>query len=146
MTDPLPPIYGFPTLKLAQIWQRVSPAFIIGILVLIILVLLSICGLIVEKTSLGDKPASKKSLVEAVDEDNPDQVLIEKKKRSWALFLYSFSLSRNFDEIFIRPNKSIKDKKFEVFDGLRVVMMSWIVLGNTYYLGREYGQVTTLLA
>jgi hypothetical protein len=88
---------------------------------------------------------TKHSLVEAVDEDNPDQILIEKRKKAWALFLYSFSLSRNFEEIFTRSYKTIKDRKFDVFDGLRVFMMSWIILGHIYSLGNEYGQVSSLL-
>jgi len=71
--------------------------------------------------------------------------LIEKRKKGWALFLYSFSLSRNFEEIFTRSYKTIKDRKFDVFDGLRVFMMSWIILGHIYSLGNEYGQVSSLL-
>ena len=59
--------------------------FLLGI------IFLSIMGYAVEKTTLGDKTNMKNSLVEAVDEDNPEQVLIETRKKTWALVLYSFS-------------------------------------------------------
>jgi hypothetical protein len=52
---------------------------------------LAILGYAVETTSFGDKINMKNSLVEAIDEDNPEQVLIETKKKTWALILYSFS-------------------------------------------------------
>jgi hypothetical protein len=107
--------------------------------VIIVLILLTVIGQIVENTSLGDKFNTKHSLVEAIDEDNPEQILIEKRKKGWALFFYSFSLSRNFEEIFTRSYKTIKDRKFDIFDGLRVFMMSWIILGHIYTLGIEYG-------
>jgi hypothetical protein len=102
-------------------------------------------GYIVETTSIGDKINSKSTLVEAIDEDNPDQVLIEKRKETWARVIYSFSIQRNFEEIFTRSYKSIKDRKFDIFDGLRVLMMSWIILGHCYMLGNEYGQTSKLL-
>jgi len=104
-----------------------------------VLILLTVIGQIVENTSLGDKFNTKHSLVEAIDEDNPEQILIEKRKKGLALFFYSFSLSRNFEEIFTRSYKTIKDRKFDIFDGLRVFMMSWIILGHIYTLGNEYG-------
>ena len=39
---------------------------------IIVILLLSVIGQIVEKTSLGDKFYTKHSLVEAIDEDIPD--------------------------------------------------------------------------
>ena len=84
-------------------------------------------------------------MVEAVDEDNPHKVSTESKKKRWALFIYIFSNSRNFREIFSKPYKTIRDRKFEVFDGLRVQMIGWIILGHVYLLGRAYGYSTTLL-
>ena len=112
---------------------------------MVFLILLTLIGQIVEQTSLGDKINTKHSLVEAVDEDNPEQPLIEKRKKAWALFFYSFSLTRNFEEIFTRSYKTIKDRRFDVFDGLRVFMMAWVILGHIYSLGNEYGQVSLLL-
>ena len=63
----------------------------------------------------------------------------------WALVIYSFSITRNFQEIFFRPYKSIKDKKFEVFNGLRFLMMIWIMLGHCYLLGSVYGDTSHYL-
>lgn len=68
--------------------------------------------------------------------------MIEAKKEKWALFFYSFSLSRNFEEILFRSPKAIKDKKFEVFNGLKVQMLGWIILGHCYFVLAEYGYVT----
>ena len=84
-------------------------------------------------------------MVELVEEDNPEQVSVEAKKKGWALILYSFSITRNFDEIFFRPNRSIKDKKFDVFNGLRFTMLSWVILGHTYLLAMDLGNATPYL-
>jgi hypothetical protein len=35
----------------------------------------------------------------------------------------------------MRPSKSIKDKKFEVFNGLKFGMSIWIMMGNVYIIG-----------
>jgi hypothetical protein len=112
---------------------------------MLFIVFLSVMGYAVEASTLGDKINTKNSLVEAVDEDNPEQIIIEKRKKRWALFIYSFSIQRNFEEIFSRSYKSIRDKKFDIFDGLRVFMMSWIILGHCYMLGNEYSQTSSLL-
>ena len=74
-------------------------------------------------------------MVEAIEEDRPDKISIEAKKTKWALVVYSFSITRNFKELFMRPSKSIKDKKFEVFNGLKFLMAIWIMLGHCYLLG-----------
>lgn len=100
-----------------------------------LLVILGFIGMIVEKGSCGDKPNVRKSMVEAVEEHNTTQVVGEARKKKWALVLYSFSISRNFDEIFFRPYKTIRDKKFQIFDGLRVHMILWVMLGHLYLLG-----------
>jgi hypothetical protein len=81
-------------------------------------------------------------MVERVEEDNNSKIIIESRKKKWALIFYSFSISRNFDEIFFKPYKSIKDKKFQVFDGLRVHMILWAMLGHLYLLGCQYGNNT----
>ncbi len=80
-------------------------------------------------------------MVEAIEEDanKKSKISIIAKKTKWALFIYSFSIVRNFQEIFIKPNKSIKDKKFEIFNGLKFLMAIWIMLGNVYLLGSQYG-------
>jgi hypothetical protein len=95
---------------------------------------LSIFGIFIERGKLGDKP-SQSSMVEAIEEGKPDKTSIEAKKTKWALIIYSFSLVRNFQEIFVKPNKTIKDKKFEIFNGLKFLMAIWIMLGNVYLLG-----------
>ena len=100
--------------------------------------MISIVGHFIENGKIGDKQ-NMSTLVEVVDEDDPDHVTIESRKEKWALFIYSFSISRNFQEIFTRSYKSIRDRKFDVFDGLRVQMMAWIVLGHCYLMGNIYG-------
>ena len=62
------------------------------VILIIGLIALAIMGYVVETTSFGDKVSYRSNLVEAVDEDNPDQILIEKRKETWAKILYSFSL------------------------------------------------------
>jgi hypothetical protein len=99
---------------------------------------LSIVGYMIERGTMGDIQRQSK-LVEAVEDGRPDKISIEAKKKRWALVIYSFSVTRNFKEIFLRPNRSIKDKKFEVFNGLRFVMSCWIMLGHCYLLGSQYG-------
>lgn len=99
---------------------------------------LSIFGYFIEKGNIGDSK-SQSSLVFAIEEGRPDKTSIEAKKARWALVIYSFSLTRNFNEIFVKPSKSIKDKKFEVFNGLRFIMSIWIMLGHVYIVGSQYG-------
>lgn len=74
--------------------------------------------------------------------DRPDHISIEAKKKKWALVVYSFSITRNFKELFLRSSKSIKDKKFEVFNGLRFLMAIWVMLGHCYMLGSQYGNTS----
>lgn len=92
-------------------------------------------GTVIEKTSIGDKLKAHSSMVETVEEDNLTQVIIESRKKKWALVIYSFSINRNFDEIFFKPYRSIRDRKFQVFDGLRVHMILWAMLGHLYLVG-----------
>jgi hypothetical protein len=99
---------------------------------------ISIFGYFIEKGKIGDIK-DKSSLVEAVEEGRPDKMSIEAKKTKWALVIYSFSITRNFNEIFMRPSKSIKDKKFEVFNGLKFGMSIWIMMGNVYLIGSQFG-------
>ena len=99
---------------------------------------LSIFGYFIERGPIGDLKRQS-SLVEAIEEDRPDKISIEAKKKKWALVIYSFSITRNFKEIFLRPSKTIKDKKFEVFNGLKFVMTIWIMMGHCYLLGGQYG-------
>lgn len=105
---------------------------------------LSILGYVVEHHRLGDKTIHN-SMVEAVEEDHPENASIEAKKQKWALIIYSFSITRNFHEIFFKPYKSIKDKKFEIFNGLRFISMTWIMLGHCYLLGSQFGNSNEFL-
>jgi hypothetical protein len=104
------------------------------VFILLIFFSLSIFGFFIGKGKLGDIHRQS-MLVEAVEEGAPDKVSIEAKKKRWALVIYSFSVTRNFKEIFITPSRSIKDKKFEVFNGLKFFMSGWIMLGHCYILG-----------
>lgn len=144
MSTPADPIYSFPRDDLEEMWQNVGPSFYITCALFAALLVVSVIGYGIGKSSVGNKGRIS-NLVEAIDEDNPHRVSTESRKKRWALFLYSFSISRNFREIFIKPYKSIRDRKFDVFDGLRVQMVSWIILGHVYLVAREYGQTTKLL-
>lgn len=115
-----------------------GPSFYLTCLIFVGLIVVSLIGYGVGKSSIGDRERIS-NLVEAIDEDNPSRVSTESRKKRWALFLYSFSVSRNFREIFTKPYKTIRDRKFDVFDGLRVQMISWIILGHVYLIAREYG-------
>jgi hypothetical protein len=95
---------------------------------------MSIFGYFVEHRSLGNRNHPK-AMVEAYEEDIPDRVSIEAQKHKWALIIYSFSITKNFNEIFFKGNKTIKDKNFEVLNGLKVVMLIWVMLGHCYLLG-----------
>jgi hypothetical protein len=114
------------------------------IVILVSFVGLSIWGYFIEKTPIGDIK-HQSSLVEAIEDGRPDKISIEAKKEKWALVFYSFSATRNFKEIFIRPSRSIKDKKFEVFNGLKFVMSIWVMLGHCYLLGSVYGNSSPAL-
>ena len=104
------------------------------VIIFVVFFSLSILGYVIEHHSFGDKTLHN-SMVEAVEEDHPEHASIEARKQKWALVIYSFSITRNFQEIFFKPYKSIKDKKFEIFNGLRFLSMAWIILGHTYVLG-----------
>jgi hypothetical protein len=47
--------------------------------------------------------------------------------------------------VFSRSYSTIKDKKFDIFDGLRVHMLAWIILGHCYVLGDVYGATSKFL-
>jgi hypothetical protein len=52
--------------------RSIGIEFYLMVAFLFIVVFLGVLGFVVEKTSLGDKINMKNSLVEAIDEDNPD--------------------------------------------------------------------------
>eukprot|EP00347_Sterkiella_histriomuscorum_P019610 403340973 len=138
--DPDTPEFTFPYEEFQTLNQSSGsfPVVAAG-LIFGFLICMSIFGAIVEKSSIGDKKGVHSSMVEAVEEDNPNQPTIEYRKERWALFFYSFSITRNFQEIFFRPSKAIKDKKFQVFNGIRVQMINWIILGHCYLIGSLFG-------
>lgn len=41
-------------------------------------------------------------------------------------------MSRNFNEIFFKEYKNIKDKNLDVLNGLKVLAITWIIMGQTY--------------
>ena len=108
--------------------------FLVMIVLLLLFFVMSILGYFVEHKSFGNR-SHPKAMVEAYEEDVPDRLSIEAQKHRWALILYSFSITKNFNEIFFKGNKTIKDKNFEVLNGLKVVMLIWIMLGHCYLLG-----------
>jgi hypothetical protein len=58
--------------------------------------LLSILGYLIEYYSIGDKKKAYSTMVEEIEEENPNQASLETKKETWALVIYSFSITRNF--------------------------------------------------
>jgi len=52
--------------------RSIGIEFYLMVAFLFFVVFLGVLGFVVEKTSLGDKINKKNSLVEAIDEDNPD--------------------------------------------------------------------------
>lgn len=102
---------------------------------------LSVFGYFIERGPIGDKKKTS-TLVEAFEDGQNGKKSIEANKKKWALVVYSFSVTRNFKDIFLRPSKSIKDKKFEVFNGLKFVFSIWIMMGHCYLLGSNYGNTS----
>lgn len=137
MSDPNKPEYSFPS-EYQQSLSNQSLGFWFLFILMIGFIGLSIFGIFIQRGNIGNKP-TQSSMVEAIEEGKPDKTSIEAKKTKWALIIYSFSLVRNFQEIFVKPNKTIKDKKFEIFNGLKFLMAIWIMLGNVYLLGSQYG-------
>jgi len=58
---------------------------------------LSIFGVFIERGTIGDN-LKQSSMVEAIEEDanKKSKISIIAKKTKWALFIYSFSIVRNF--------------------------------------------------
>lgn len=138
------PNYSFPALSEHDLWNHPSIMAIVSSTILMLIVAISLIGYMVGKSPVGDKQRLSK-LVVAVDEDNPNRISVESRKNRCALFFYSFSFSRNFLEIFTKSPKTIRDSKFAVFDGLRVHMTGWIILGHCYLLGDYFGDSSELL-
>ena len=138
--DPSSPIYSFPI----EQDDTKGFTFYIVIAIFIIIFILSIVGYYVEHSSLGNKSHAK-AMVEAYEEEAPARVSIEAQKYKWALIVYSFSFTKNFNEIFFKGSKTIKDKNFEVLNGLRVVMLIWIMFGHCYMMGYRFGNSNLLL-
>ena len=78
-------------------------------------------------------------MVDTYEEEVPSRASLEGRKKKWALLIYSFSITKNFNELFFKGNKTIKDKNFEILNGLKVLMLIWIMLGCSYLMGYEYG-------
>lgn len=142
--DSLVPVYTFPQTQQKELHESLSVGAIATIVVFCIIVLLSILGFFVEYRSLGNKKNSK-TMVEAYEYEQPNKVSLEAKKQKWALFVYSFSITKNFNEIFFKDYQTIKDRNFEVFNGLKVLMLCWTILGHVYVIGYQYGNANTQL-
>lgn len=72
MNDPEDPKYSFPKKEKDEIMQNIGLEFYIMIFIIFGILGLAILGYAVEMTTLGDKIYMKNSLVEAIDEDNPE--------------------------------------------------------------------------
>lgn len=145
VSNPADPVYSFPQEDFLQIDTENKAGFISMIIILMLFFFLSILGYAVEYYSLGNRK-HQSSMVEAVEEENAlQQTSIQSRKKMWALVIYSFSITRNFNEIFFKPYKSIKDKKFEVFNGLKFMNMTWVMLGHCYLIASEFGNSSIYL-
>ena len=141
--NPMDPEYTFPQQLNMEIEGSVqNPTFIVMVILIALAVIISIVGYFIETKPIGDKRKHRTSMVEIYDEDEPERISVLSKKKKWALVLYAFSLSKNFSEIFFVPYRSIRDKKFEVFNGLKFQMMIWIILGHCYLMSIKYGNST----
>eukprot|EP00347_Sterkiella_histriomuscorum_P010014 403339018 len=148
VSDPLDPVYTFPQDDYQSVATEKFSGYIIMSIIFMIFIFLSIFGYIIENYKIGDKK-NQSSMVEMFEEETThhqrQSSTIETRKKKWALIIYSFSITRNFHEIFFRPYKSIKDKKFEVFNGIKFINMIWIMLGHCYLLACEFGNAGTFL-
>jgi len=70
--NPEDPEYSFPKKEKDKILSDVGIDYYLATFFLLGIVFLAIIGYAVETTTLGDKTNMKNSLVEAVDEDNPE--------------------------------------------------------------------------
>jgi hypothetical protein len=62
---------------------------------------LSLVGVLVEFKSFGNKPP-KKTMVEIYEDESSNELSIETRKTTWALIIYSFSITKSYSEIFLR--------------------------------------------
>jgi hypothetical protein len=58
-------------------------------------------GYFVEYKSLGNKQ-NNKAMVDTYEEEHPNKMSLESKKHTWALVIYSFSITKNFNDIFFK--------------------------------------------
>ena len=72
MLSPEDPEYSFPRQDKDKLLSTIGFPFYITFFAIMFFVFLSIMGYAVEMTTLGDKINTKNSLVEAVEEDNPE--------------------------------------------------------------------------
>jgi hypothetical protein len=72
MKNPGDPIYSFPRREERIIWSRVGLGIYFSLGIFSILLIITVSGYLVGKTSFGEKSQSKSQLVEFVEEDNPE--------------------------------------------------------------------------
>lgn len=72
IAHPEDPEYSFPKKEKDEIMSNIGIDYYLMTIFLLGIIFLAIIGYAVETTTLGDKTNMKNSLVEAVDEDNPE--------------------------------------------------------------------------
>lgn len=130
------------------------------IVVFVFLILIGILGLVVEKTSLGNKPNLNNEEDEQNDdnywskyygqdgfgaEDDQNEKMCEeyqkycvaegkliKSKTLWGILLLSFSYGRNAKRLFQFSVISRKHYKSAMIEGARVIFLFWVMAGNTF--------------
>jgi hypothetical protein len=129
------------------------------LVVFVFLIVLGLLGLIVENTSLGQKPNLKSDEEEAIDnfwdkyygndgfsadDDEKEKMDSEYQKFTeaenklimsktlWGILLLSFSFKRNAKRLFEFSIIKRKHSKTTMIEGLRVVFLFWVMIGNTF--------------
>lgn len=139
--------------------DELASAASVMIVVFIFLIILGILGLIVEKTSLGNKPNLKSEEDEeeetywdkyfgqegfsADDEHNENKMSDEyhkfcqaegkliMSKTLWGILLLSFSFGRNARRLFQFSVIKRQHVKTTLVQGFRVMFLFWVIVGNT---------------
>lgn len=93
--NPDSPIYSFPEDEYDKIFLTFDVWQMLAIAGVVLILGLSILGYIIGHGTCGDKRRLS-TMVEAVDEDNPELVSVESRKKTWAQYIYCFSITKNF--------------------------------------------------
>lgn len=104
------------------------------------LVLLTIIGTIVDRTSLFNKSAPPTLNINCCQQDDvlPTSCRVNNKCRTGSFFA-SFSIPRNFSRIFI--DDFSMQKELKIFNGIFVLSLVFVILNNVYFVSAMFGIV-----